>query len=410
LHLLEVGLRWPPETFIGWKLEGLAARGMRITVVSRSVFDRDVRLPGVELVVLPPEQSGRWAVTRSSIALLLRSPRRLLKLLRGIRRAPAEIHKRYGGTVGMLARCLPLARLRPDVIHFEWHSSAVAYLPLFEVWGCPVVTSCWGSDTSVYPHIPGRDHYSAGLPEVLRRVSAVHCVSDFQKWEAVDLGLDPAKARVIRPAADPALFRPATAPDRSARAEDGDLKVVTVGWLRWEKGHEYALEAIRTLLDSDVPARLEIIGDVPEERQGESAERERILHTMSDLGLEDRVHLHGRASSAQVARRLQASDVLLQASVTEGIPHTIVEAMACGLPVVATRCGGIPEAITDGVEGFLAAPRDHDGLAEGLTRLWRDPALRRRMGVAGRAKFMSEFTLEHQHAATVAMYREVAGL
>jgi glycosyltransferase involved in cell wall biosynthesis len=409
LHLVEVGVRWPPETFVGWKLEGLAERGMRVTVVSGMVFDRDVRLAGVELVVLPPKRSGRWAVARSSIALLLRSPRRLLKLLRGVRRAPAEMHKRYQGTVGMLAMCLPLARLRPDVVHFEWHSAAVTYLPLFEVWGCPVVTSCRGSDTSVYPHIPGRDDYAAGLPEVLRRVSAAHCVSDSQKWEAVGLGLDPAKARVIRPADDPALFRPATATDRSLGADDGDLRVVTVGWLRWEKGHEYALEAIRLLLDSDVPARLEIIGDVPEERQGESGERERILHTMSDLGLEDHVQLHGRASSPQVARRLQASDVLMHASVTEGIPNAIVEAMACGLPVVATRCGGIPEAITHGVEGFLATPRDPDGLAEGLTRLWRDPALRRRMGVAGRAKFMSEFTLEHEHAVTLAMYREVAG-
>jgi colanic acid/amylovoran biosynthesis glycosyltransferase len=368
-----------------------------------------VRLRGVELEVIPPKRTGVLAVTRSSIGLLLRSPRRLLKLVRGVRRAPAAMHKRNGGTLGLLARCLPLARYRPDVVHFEWHSVALDYLPLFDVWGCPVVTSCRGTDTAVYPHIPGWDHYAAGLPEVLSRVSAAHCVSDSQAREAVGLGLDPAKARVIRPADDAALFRPATHSDHSSRAEDGDLRVVSVGWLRWEKGHEYALQAIRMLLDSDVPARLEMIGDVPEEWQGKSCERERILHTLADLGLEGHVHLHGRASSTQVAQRLQASDVLLHASVTEGIPNAIVEAMASGLPVVAARCGGIPEAVTDGVEGFLVPPRQAEALADALSRLWRDPALRRRMAVAGRKKFMSEFTLEHEHGAMLSMYREVAG-
>jgi glycosyltransferase involved in cell wall biosynthesis len=87
----------------------------------------------------------------------------------------------------------------------------------------------------------------------------------------------------------------------------------------------------------------------------------------------------------------------------------IVEAMACGVPVVAARCGGIPEAISDGVEGFLVAPRQPEELAEALLRLWRDPALRRRMGAAGREKFLTEFTLEFEHGAFMEMYREVAG-
>jgi glycosyltransferase involved in cell wall biosynthesis len=402
-------VRWPPETFIGWKLEGLAERGMRVTVASRSVYERESRLPGVELFVIPPKPEGTLAIVRASISLLLRSPRRFLKLVRSVRRAPPELLKRHKGTAGMLAMCLPLARLRPDVVHFEWHTAAVDFQPLFEVWGCPVVTSSRGSDTNVYPHVPGWKHYAAGLAEVLGRVSAVHCVSDSLKWEAVGLGLDPAKAWVIRPADDPSLFRPATARDRSSREESGDLRIVTVGWLRCEKGHEYALEALRMQLDIDVSAQLEIIGDVPEEWRGKSGEREQILHTEADLGLEGHVHLHGRASSPQVASRLQASDVLLHASVTEGIPNAIVEAMACGVPVVAARSGGIPEAISEGVEGFLAAPRQPKELADALARLGRDPALRQRMGVAGRAKFMSEFTLEFEHGAFMEMYRQVAG-
>jgi colanic acid/amylovoran biosynthesis glycosyltransferase len=354
--------------------------------------------------------AARVAVS-AGLALLVTSPRRLLRLVRSVRRhMSAPACERYGGTIGLFALCLPLARLRPDVVHFEWHVVAVDYLPLFDVWDCPITTSCRGSDIRVYPGIPGMDHYVSRLPEVLRRVRAVHCVSESIKGEAVAFGLDPAKAWVARPAVDPQLFKPAAWNGGGAEGRDGDvLRVVTVGWLRWEKGHEYALEAIRTLVDRDVPVRLEMLGAVPSERRNHLDERVRVLHTVADLGLERHVRLRGEATSAEVSRRLQASDVLLHAAVTEGIPNAIVEAMACGLPVVATSCGGVPEAVTNGVEGFLVAPRHPERMAEALLRLRDDAGLRKRMGQAGRRRVLAGLTLEHEHGVFLAMYREATG-
>jgi colanic acid/amylovoran biosynthesis glycosyltransferase len=415
LHLLEVGVRWPPESFICWKLEGLAARGMRVTVASPRIFDPAARLNGVELLGIPsppPSRAAAWRVVlRSGLALLVRSPRRIARLVRGIRRQmsrPASI--RYGGAIGYLAECLPLARLRPDVVHFEWHRTAVSYLPLFDVWGCPVTTSCRGSDISVYPYVPGADLYAKRLPEVLRRASAVHCSSDSLKREAVAFGLDPARAWVARAAVDPDLFRPSPGNGRPTSGPDNRaLRVITLGWLRWEKGLEYGLQAIRSLLDRGAPVQLEMVGAVPDEHRGEMDQRERILHAIADLGLEQNVRLRGIASSAEVSRRLCASDVLLHPSVTEGAPTALVEAMACEVPVVATDCGGVGEAVTDGVEGYLVAPRDPEQLASALWRLWRDPALRARMGRAGRARVLAEFTLEQEHGVIHAMYRAVTG-
>jgi glycosyltransferase involved in cell wall biosynthesis len=247
------------------------------------------------------------------------------------------------------------------------------------------------------------------MPEVLRRVSVVHCVSESQKWEAVAFGLDPAKARVVRTGVDPDFFEPAADPGDGAAKDRDVLRVITVGRLRWEKGHEYALEAIRTLVDQGVPAQLEILGAVPGEKRRWMDERARVLHTVADLGLEGQVRLLGDASPALVRRRLQASDVLLHAGVIEGVPTAIVEAMACGLPVVATGCGGVPEVITDGVEGFLVEPRNPEKMAGALLRLREDAGLRRRMGLAGRRKVLSGFTLEHEHGALLDMYRSVAG-
>jgi glycosyltransferase involved in cell wall biosynthesis len=410
LHLLEVGVRWPPETFIGWKLEGLAARGMRVTVASRSIFDPDLRLRGVGLVAIPPRRMGTATairiLAREGSLALLRAPRRLARLLRGIRRyVPARFRGHYGGRLELLALYLPLVRMRPDIVHFEWNTTAVDYLPLFDVWGCPVVTSARGSDISVYPHVPGLEHYSTRLPYVLSRASAVHCVSECTRDEAAAFGLDPAKAWVVRPALDPEAFRPR--PD-NGRPAGGPLNVVMVAWLRWEKGWEYALEAIRALLDRGVAARLDIVGEVPEERGAWRGERQRILHTVTDLELQRHVRLYGAAVSADIARRLHGGDVFLHTSVTEGLPNAVLEAMACELPVVVTECGGLPEAVTDGVEGFVVAPRSPEQVADALARLSRDPGLRQRMGRAGRAKIRSGFTLEHEHGAFLTMYRQVA--
>jgi glycosyltransferase involved in cell wall biosynthesis len=394
MHLLEVGVHWPPETFLRRKLEGLAAGGMRVTVAANAIRDADAELAGVELI--PPARAGSGL--RDALALLVRSPRRLARLLLGVRRVPPGLARRHGGRRAILRMCLPLARLRPDVVQFEWNVAAVDHLPLFAVWDCPVVTSCRGSDLTVYPHVPALAAYAAGLPEVLGRASAVHCVSESLVAEAARHGLDIHKARVIRPAVDPAAFHSA------AGRAGGAFRVLMVSELRWEKGYEYALGAARELVDKGVPLALELLGGVP---PAGSSERNRIAHTVADLGLERHVTLAGAVSPEEVGRRLARADVLLQSSLAEGIPNTVLEAMACGLPVVTSEAGSVTEAVSDGIEGFVVEPRSAPALAQALLRLWRDPALRRRMGVAGRERVRSGFTLERQLQDFLSLYGEL---
>jgi colanic acid/amylovoran biosynthesis glycosyltransferase len=388
LHLLEVGLHWPPEAFLCRKLEGLAARGVRVTVAANSLRDPAATLNGVELV--PPGTRPAW---RDALLLLIRSPRRLLRLLRGIRRVPPRLAARHGGRRGLLRMCLPLARLRPDVVQFEWNAAAVDHLPLFEVWGCPIVASCRDSDLTAYRHLPGRDRYAERLEEVLGRASAVHCVSESLRRAAVELGVDRDRTTVITPAVDAHLFRPGN------RNGHSGFHVMMISELRWEKGYEYALQATRDLVDRGVPVRLELVGDGPQ--------RDRIVHTIADLGLGKHVRLSGALAHADVSRRLAAADALLQTSLAEGIPNAVLEAMACGLPVVTTDVGAVEEVVTDGVEGFVVAPRDPAGLSAALLRLWREPELREEMGAAGRARILAGFTLERQLDGFLELYGEV---
>jgi colanic acid/amylovoran biosynthesis glycosyltransferase len=385
----------------------MAAAGMRVTVASRDTFDPDATLQGVELLRLPPtgEHLSGLVVARRVLVSLVTAPRRTLRLLYEVCRPQAKSQRERRGLARMLGSYLPLLRRRPDVVHFEWQGVAVDFLPLCRVWGAPVVTSCHGSELTLNPYVPGYEYWTRRLDSTFEAVTAVHCVSESLRRAVVGLGLEPAKARVIHQGVDPELFRPNGGPAEDSQA----FRVISIAWLRWVKGFEWGVEAVRRLVDAGVPVDFTIVGDDPKDEVGEPSERERILHTVADAALEQHVRVVERAPSRAVALQLQASHVFLLPSLEEGLPTVVLEAMASGVPVVATDCGGVSEAVTDGVEGFVVPPRDAEALATALTRLWREPELRKRMGEAGRRTATSRFRLDRHLDEFHELYREVAG-
>ena len=426
-RVLMVGLTWPPETFLMRLIDGLVGRGLRVTVAVPApspAARRAAAQPssGVDWLGLPGRTDSRprnlWQTGRALAGAARRDPGGTRQLL-----GAARAEGRATAAAARLRRQAPLAGRQFDVVYFPWNSAAIAYQELMG--RAPAVISCRGSQINVAPHNPERAALRDGLAATLARAAAVHCVSAQIRDEATHYGLDPRKAVIIRPAVDPAVYRPAVpsplgsglgrgsegldaaVPSPSGRGlgrgsqdSDAPLRLITTGSILWRKGYEYALLAVRRLLDQGIDAHFDIVGDGPE--------AQRLLYTIDDLGLHEHVTWHGRRAPDEVLRLLRAADVFLLTSLSEGISNAVLEAMACGLPVVTTDVDGMAEAVTDSVEGFLVPPRDPAATADALARLAVSPELRRTMGDAGRARVVGEFALDDQIAAFVDLFEGVA--
>jgi glycosyltransferase involved in cell wall biosynthesis len=172
---------------------------------------------------------------------------------------------------------------------------------------------------------------------------------------------------------------------------------ILIGRFAARKGHDFALRSLESAT-ARVPGLKMIFagdGELEDELRAQAA----------SLGVSEQVVFAG--FRRDVPRLLAASDVLLLPSEDECLPLVILEAMAARLPVIATDVGGISEAVEDGKTGVLVRPRDAEGLADALAAVLGDPERARSMGLEGRAKVESEFSLEACAAAVFRIYDEL---
>jgi glycosyltransferase involved in cell wall biosynthesis len=411
LHVLVVGLSLPLESYVVARLQGLARRGLRVTAAV--VDGAGLRLRGVEILDQPHwnESTPRllFALFPSAVRLGVRDPRLLLGVICAARRAARSTPRsRPLAFASRLRSFIPLAAVNPDVVHFEWNSAAMRYQLLADVWGCPTVVSCHGSEVNVRPHLPGGHAWTRSLQASLSAASAVHCVSGALAAEVAGLGVEVRRCWLIHNGVEPREFSPAEATS-SGLSSAPELRIISIGELRWLKGHEYALHAVHELIESGVPATLDLVGPEPDPALAERSERRRLQAVIERLKLGDHVRLHPRLRFAEVRDLLRTSDVLLHMSLSEGLSVAVLEAMACALPVVVADAGGLTEAVTDGIHGFVVPLRSPTVAADALRRLHNDPILRQRLGTAARDRVLDRFTLEHQLRQFHELYRRVTG-
>jgi glycosyltransferase involved in cell wall biosynthesis len=194
-------------------------------------------------------------------------------------------------------------------------------------------------------------------------------------------------------------------PRDHTRQEGDELRVLYVGFISDWKGSMELLEAVRQLRTRHANLRLTLIGEFI---SADVERRAKAFCEQHDLG--NVVYFAGALVGDEKWDCFRRGDVLCMPSYhpSEGLPVVILEAMMWGLPVVATRWGGIPDLVTDGVTGLLVPVRDPSALAKALDVLFTDDALRRRMGACGRRAFLERLTLERHLRDTEEFLLEVA--
>ncbi len=374
------------ETFILDEILQQKRHGLQVEVYPLLRERQSVRHPEADTLTQQAhfEPFLSLPILRANWHYLRRCPRRYMGMVTEVLGKTFGSANFFVGALGILPKAVRFAceMERTGVSHVHAHFAthpAVAALIVHRLTGIPFSFTAHGSDLHVEQRM---------LDHKLAAAAFAVTVSSYNKEVMLRKCGDESrnKIHVIHCGVDTSYFAP-----RSEAVTNGALQLLSVGSLEEVKGHMYLVEACRILRDQGVAFECRIVG--------EGRLRKRLRAQIARAGLADKVLLEGALPRPEVLARLTRAHVFALPSVPtpsgkrEGIPVALMEAMACGLPVVSSALSGLPELVEDGVSGYLCQPRDVAALAEALLRLSQEPELRSRMGEAGRKRVVAEFDL-----------------
>lgn len=276
-------------------------------------------------------------------------------------------------------------KYRPDWVHFAYSGIGVQFLSAIEAMPTQKwMVSCRGSAEIVAPLV--RPERGEALLRLFHAATSIHCVSDHMIQTIVRLGAPIEKTFINYPSIDPESFKRSV--PYPAYRPGNPLIIVSTGRLNFQKGYPYALLAMQKLHLMGTDFLYHIIGD--------GDDRAEVIYTVQALGLEDKVILHGKRSSAEVLAILERAHVFLLTSLYEGIANAALEALALEIPIVSTRAGGMDEVIQSGNNGILVECFSVEEIAVALATLAKDLAQMQKLGKQGRQTIMNHHLIEKQ--------------
>jgi glycosyltransferase involved in cell wall biosynthesis len=342
-----------------------------------------------------------WDIFRAHLYFLMRKPLVYFSTLWTL------IHATWGslnfllGALSVFPKTTYFARMmQADGVdhihaHFANHPAAAAFI-IHRMTGIPYSFTAHGADFQVDQHM---------LSEKVREAAFVVAISNYNKEFIVEKCGEGYRDRikVIHCGVDTSIFVPVV---RNEMKDAGNkpFVILCVGTMYEVKGHTYLIEACRLLKERGVHFICNLIGDGPFQLD--------LSVQVEKSNLTEHVIFQGQRTRQEIAEFLKKSDVLALPSIPtssgrrEGIPVVLMEAMASGIPVVASNISGIPELVENEVSGLLLQPRDPEALASALLQLYQDPSLSRRLGDAGRHRVLNEFDLRKNTALLIQAIEE----
>ncbi|WCO02533.1 glycosyltransferase family 4 protein [Psychroserpens ponticola] len=237
-----------------------------------------------------------------------------------------------------------------EVVHIQWASHIFLFEEILEHSYFKTMVSLRGRLINITPLAEA--DLKALYQRTFPKVNQFHAVTHHIKKQAMIYGAAEDKIKVIYSGVEVNSFDAFRKKDYAKR---DTLQILSVGRQHWKKGYNYALEALKIVLERDIKATFTIIG---------AADSEEIIYTVHDLNLKNEVRLTSKMDYQDVLKEMQKADVLVLPSVSEGLANVVIEAMALGLPVISTNAVGMSELVIHKETGLLFENRDVNDLAE----------------------------------------------
>lgn len=248
---------------------------------------------------------------------------------------------------------LPIVLYKPEVFHMQWARDLEFYMFLKTKFNIPIVVSLRGAHINYTPIV------NVSIAELYRKtfpfVDRFHAVSNAIAQEALKYGDIQRKTTIIH-SPIPSCFFNVFEPYK--KRNDKLIKIVSIGRFHWKKGYRYALDSLKYLKLAGFDFHYTIVGSyqAPEE----------LLFQIQQLNLIDNITIVGYLNQNDLISLLHSQDVLLLSSVEEGIANVVLEAMAIGIPVVSTNCGGMSEVVFHKKTGWLVPKRNSKAIAQAI--------------------------------------------
>jgi len=339
------------------------------------------------------------AILRSNLAVLVRRPRRYLGALAAMLRGTARSWNFLLGGIGIFPKVVHAGREMERLgvqhvhCHFANHPALAGFL-IHRLTGISFSFTAHGSDLNVdrtmLPQKIREAAFAVTISETNRRLIETTCGGPVPNLVVLHVGID---GRRFAPEGGAPAGNDTSAPPR----------IVSVGTLHEVKGQRHLIAAARILAERGTAFELSFVGDGPDRTELES-----LAGSVPPIG---RVTFLGSLTRDRIVELLKDADLLVAPSVPtasgkrEGIPVVLIEAMASGVAVVASRLSGIPELVEDDVTGLLVPPGDESALAEAIASLLGDRERRARLAAAGRQRVEADFDLDRNAARLVELFR-----
>ena len=344
----------PPPVFINNLVNGLADKNDTVILYGKA-SERNYKFssPGIIQRKVPVTKLGIILYSIYALSkLVIMQPQLYLTIVKMLRQNSTN----WIQFLKRSCRVLPPFLDNLDIFHIQWAKTLVQYPEFIEKLKCPVVLSLRGA------HI----NYSPLSDKVLAQkymkyfpmVAGFHAVSAAISLEAQKYGADPKKITIIPPAVKSELTEK-WAVEKSTQIDD-ELKIISVGRCHWKKGYTFALDAMAILKEKNTNFHYTIIAGGKDE--------ENILYQINDLGLKKNVTFINGLQHKEVIKQVSNSNLFLLSSVEEGISNAVLEAMALGIPVISTDCGGMGEVIRNSENGFIVPIRDAASMADTIQK------------------------------------------